>query len=141
MSDTLIGVIVGGCIVTGGNIAIQLLAHLLSTRKERQQQILKKELDRLFEVEELAGRVTEIVGSYRANQDITLPLEIDALLYQAGRFRRYPKLKQALRDLHNCAARLLSESQKQEDNRETRKEIEKKYDAFLKACDEVIGRR
>jgi hypothetical protein len=138
MIANLIGTLVGGCLAIVGSAVTQLIIG----RRERKQQILLRKLDRFFRLEDLAGEITEIVGSYQSDPgDVRLKDKLNVLLTQAGMFRRYPEVKQAVRDLHNCANRLLAERRNGDDDRQARREIEQKYTTFLRACDEVIGSR
>ena len=142
MSDTLIAVIVGGVIATVGTIIVNILVYRLNAKKEWRHQILQRELDRFFTLEELVGDVVEMAGSYQVNPGCTeIREKMNSLSRQAGRFRRFPQLKQSLRDLHNCTSRLLSDRSKHEDDTKVRKELEDKYDTFIRACDDVIGNR
>ncbi len=141
MSDTLIGVIVGGCMVIAGNVASQLLTHYLTAKKERQQEFLRRELDRIIRLEEFVGEIVEVIGGYGSLDEQDFRNRLHQLSIRAGTFRRYSQLKQNIRDLHNCAARLLRAEQRCEDDDEIRKDLEEKYAAFIKACDEVTGSR
>jgi hypothetical protein len=120
-----------------------LLNARITLDRERRLVIWRKEVDRLFELEELAGRLVEDVGSYRPLDQMRERLvnQFEQLEALAGRLARYPKVRQAARDLHNALGRLFAERRDGEDDRETRKEIEPAYRAILDACDKVLGKR
>ena len=91
------GVLCGSAISIIGSIIL----HRLSAKKERRQQILQKELDRLYQLEEQAGEITEWAGSWQLSQESPeLRERIQKFMVAAGTFRKYPKLKQAIRDLN-----------------------------------------
>ena len=58
-------------ILWGSAISIigSIILHRLSAKKERRQQILKKELDRLYQLEEQAGEITEWASSWQLSQE------------------------------------------------------------------------
>jgi hypothetical protein len=132
-----IGVMVGSTISIIGSIIL----HRLSAKKERQQKILQKELDRLFQLEELAGEITEWAGSWQLKQESPeLREKFEKFVIAAGTFRKYPKLKQAIRDLNQRAMILASDRIKHEDQRESSEELEKMYQAFITEYNAVLNK-
>jgi hypothetical protein len=123
-----LGVIVGAVISILGNIIL----HRLAAKKERRHEILKRELDRLYRLEEIAGEITEWAGSYQLDHSNNeLAERFQEFMIAAGTFRRYPKLKQAIRDLNQYAMIVVDDMKKDRDSREDRKELEKMYNTFL----------
>lgn len=135
MACNLLGTLLGGvlAIVAAG------LTQVLIARRERKQQVLIRQLDRFLALEELVGEVVEMVQSYQPKmKGEVLRDKLQKLAVQAGTFHRFQKVSQAIRDLHHCASVLWSQDQRHEDDRETRKELEEKRGAFVKACDEAL---
>jgi len=131
-----IGVLCGSTISIIGSIIL----HKLSAKKERQQQILQKELDRLFKLEEQAGEITEWAGSWQLNQESQeLRERFHKFMISAGTFRKYPKLKQAIRDLNQHAMILTSDKINQEDSRKGSNELEEKYNTFINEYRNVLN--
>ncbi|MDD3814371.1 MAG: hypothetical protein PHZ02_06960 [Desulfocapsaceae bacterium] len=131
------GVMCGSIISIIGSIIL----HRLSAKKERQQQILQKELDRLYQLEELAGEITEWAGSWQLKQESPeLREKFQKFMVAAGTFRKYPKLKQAIRDLNQHAMILTSDKINHEDPREGSKELEEMYEAFLSEYKDVLNK-
>jgi hypothetical protein len=87
-SITLIAAIIAAI----GSITTLLLNSRLTLDREQRLVLWRKEVDRLIELEELAGRLVEDVGSYRSINAIQDQLasqfqQFDAI---AGRLARYP---------------------------------------------------
>lgn len=123
-----VGVLCGSIISIIGSIIL----HRLSAKKERQQQILQKELDRLYHLEEQAGEITEWAGSWQFSQESPeLRARFQKFMVAAGTFRKYPKLKQAIRDLNQQAMILTSVKINHEDPKLGSRELEEKYEAFI----------
>lgn len=131
-----IGVLCGSTISILGSIVL----HKLSAKKERQQQILQKELDRMFQLEELAGEITEWAGSWQLSQESPeLRGKFQRFMVAAGTFRKYPKLKQAIRDLNQHAMILTSDKINNEDPREGSRRLEEMYEAFITEYKNVLN--
>ena len=129
-----VGVLVGAATTIIGN----LILHRLGAKKERQQEVLKRELDRLFKLEEMAGEITEWAGSYQLDHSSAeLFNRFHDFKVAAGTFRKYPKLKQAIRDLNQYAMILVSQKKPDKNERNARKELEEKYEAFIEALGNV----
>jgi hypothetical protein len=129
------GVMVGSTISIIGSIIL----HRLSAKKERQQQILQRELDRLYQLEELAGEITEWSGSWQLKQESPeLREKFQKFMVAAGTFRKYPKLKQAIRDLNQHAMILTSDKIKNKDTRDGSRELEEVYEIFIAEYNEVL---
>lgn len=56
----------------------------------------------------------------------------------AGTFRKYPKLKQAIRDLNQHAMILTSDKIKNKDTRDGSRELEEVYEIFIAEYNEVL---
>lgn len=131
----LVGVILGASISIIGNIVL----YLLTARKERRQEVLKRELDRLYRLEEMAGELTEWAGGYQLNHSGNeLRERFQGFMVAAGTFRKYPKLKQAIRDLNQSAMILVDAKGTHTDRRQDRSELEEKYEAFLTELKDVL---
>ena len=124
----IIGVIIGSIISVFGNFILLWL----NTRNDTKQKIITKELNRLFELEELAGELAERSGSYNLKlHDDKLNENFHQMDMSAGKFRRYSNLKQAIRDLNQSAKILVRCQQSNEKDTEARKELENKYRDFI----------
>lgn len=136
---TLIAAIVAATV----SITSLLLNSRITLERERRLVLWRKEVDRLIELEELAGRLVEDVGSYRAIEAVRdrLASQIEQLDAMAGRLARYPQVRQAVRDLHNVLGRLFADRCDNRDDRDARKELEPGYNTLLDACDRVLGNR
>lgn len=129
-------------VLCGSTISIigSIILHRLSAKKERQQQILQKELDRLYQLEEQAGEITEWAGSWQLSQESPeLRERFQRFMVAAGTFRKYPKLKQAIRDLNQYAMIFTSDKINNEDPRDGSRELEEKYEAFITEYRAVIN--
>jgi uncharacterized membrane-anchored protein YhcB (DUF1043 family) len=130
-----IGVLVGAATTIIGNIIL----HRLGAKKERRQEVLKRELDRLYKLEEIAGEITEWAGSYQLDHSgEELQNRFHSFMIAAGTFSKYPNLKQAIRDLNQYAMIIVSEEKIHSDTRDDRKELEEKYQAFIKELENVM---
>lgn len=125
-----------------GSILVLYVGSDLAIKKERRQLVWSKELDRVLALEESAGRLVEEIGSHgRIPEDRTsLSERMSALEQSAGRFGRYPKLRQSIRDLHNVLGRLFAAKRDREDERTIRQELDPAYKALLAGCDAVVKR-
>lgn len=97
MSSSTATLIASG-IAALASIATLVLNSRLTVDRERRQALNKKEIDRMFQVEELAGRVLELSASY-APVDAKLarlPKLFEELDDSAGRLARYPDVQQAM---------------------------------------------
>lgn len=130
-----IGVLVGAVTIIIGNIIL----HRLDAKKERRQAVLKKELDRLYKLEEMAGEITEWAGSYQLDHSSEeLRNRFHSFMVAAGTFRKYPNLKQAIRDLNQYAMIIVTRQKEHSDTRNDRKELEEKYQAFIEELKKVL---
>ena len=130
--------------------AASLLSLLLNSRltynRERRQALVRKEIDRMFAIEELAGELAELAGSYRRVWSGVDEARLAQLLRDmestAGRMARYPEIRQTLRDLDNICHRLLAATKGHEaDEREVRAELEPALTRLHRAVDRQLGRR
>ncbi|HHT9106900.1 MAG TPA: hypothetical protein ACFYD7_13670 [Candidatus Wujingus californicus] len=130
-----VGVLIGAATTILGN----LILHRLGAKKERRQEVLKRELDRLYKLEEMAGEITEWAGSYQLDHSSEeLRNRFNGFKVAAGTFRKYPNLKQAIRDLNQYAMILVSEKNDHRDDRKCREELEVKYKAFIQELENVL---
>jgi len=125
-----------------GSILSLYIATTLAVRKERRQLLWSREHDRFFQLEELAGELVEFLGGYRPfpKDSTELLHKLEALERAAGRFGRYPKVRQTIRDLHNVLSRMSAAKHDSEDDRAIRKELNPAYLKLLETCDKVLRR-
>ena len=135
--------LIAAVIAAGVSVASLLLNSRITLDRERRLVLWRKEVDRLIEVEELAGKLVEDIGGYRALESLRdrVAAELDQREAMAGRMARYPKVRQAARNLHNIVGRLFADRRDHRDDREVRRELEPAYRALLDACDSVLGKR
>jgi len=138
-SITLIAAIIAAI----ASIMTLLLNSRLTLDREQRLVLWRKEVERIVELEELAGKLVEDIGSYRALDGMSdrLSSQFQQLDAMAGRLACYPQVRQAVRDLGNVLGRLFVDRRDKQDDRETRKELEPAYRALLDACDGVLGKR
>jgi len=142
MSCTDVVTLIAAILAFAGSILSVYLGTPLAIKKERRQLIWTMELERLFRLEEFAGSLVELLGSYGpgSKDDADIAAKLRTLKDMAGRFGRYPQVRQAVRDLHNTSERMLRVREQCEDEREVRKELQDAYRALLNACDSVVQR-
>lgn len=137
--------LVAALVAAAASLVSLLLNSRLTYDRERRQALVRKEMERLFSVEEMAGELSELVGSYawvpsggseaRLQELFT---EIDAT---AGRMSRYPDVRQALRELSNVCKRLFVARRDHEDDRAVRAELELALKKLHASVDAILGRR
>jgi len=66
--------------------------------------------------------------------------KLEALERAAGRFGRYPEVRQTIRDLHNVLGRMSAAKHDSEDGRALREELNPAYRKLLQTCDKVLER-
>jgi hypothetical protein len=95
MDGSEIVTLVAAILALAGSILSLFIGTGLAIRKERRQLLWSKELDRFFDLEELAGELVEFMGSYRAIPDNRNELteKLESLEQAAGRFARYPEVR------------------------------------------------
>lgn len=143
MAGSELVTLVAAVIALLGSILSLYISTRLAVQKERRQLLWSKELDRFFELEQLAGELVEELGSYRPIPEDRTSLErrFQVLELAAGRFGRYPGVRQAIRDLHNTLGRMFAAKRDQDDDRSVRTELEPALRTLLAACDDVVGRK
>ena len=143
MTGTQLVTLAAAVIALLGSVLSLLISTSLAVHKERRQLLWSKELDRLFELEEMAGELVEELGSHRQfPADPTAMMnKLWALELAAGRFGRYPDVRQAIRSLTNVLHRMFVSKRDQADSERVRAELEPAYQKLLKACDNVVGRK
>ncbi|TKV69148.1 hypothetical protein FDP08_14120 [Marinobacter panjinensis] len=134
--------LIAALIAVVGSIISLFISTKLAIHKERRQILWAKELERFFGLEEQAGELVEFAGGYRSLPEdrSKLGAQLDNLADSAGRFARYPEVRQAIRDLHNTLGRALDMKQGESPDREVRAELGPAYQKLLSACDEVLQR-
>lgn len=127
--------------------AVSLASLFLNSRftlaRERTMVMWKKEVDRLTELEELAGRLVEDIGGYQDYESIRerIGTQIEQLDAMGGRLARYPEVRHAVRELRMVVGNLSMQRRKSLDDREAREAIEPAYRMLLAECDRVVGPR
>ena len=130
-----VGVLIGAATTILGNIIL----HRLGAKKERRQEVLRRELDRLYKLEEMAGEITEWAGSHQLDHSSgELRNRFHGFMVAAGTFRKYPNLKQAIRDLNQYAMIVVNGKNGHRDPRKDEEELEKKYEVFIKELQNVL---
>lgn len=142
MSGSELVTLAAAVIALLGSVLSLYISTRLAVQKERRQLLWSKELDRFFELEQLAGELVEEMGSYQSIPDdrTSLARRLQALELAAGRFGRYPGVRQAIRDLHNTLSRMFAAKRDRYDDRSVRTELEPAFRKLLAACDDVVGR-
>lgn len=138
----LLGTLCAASIAAAASVITLFLNSRLTVNRERRLQLWQKELDRFFELEELAGRLTQQLGGHDSieNRGKELSQELEQLKIAAGRFRRYPEVREQILDLHNILMELLWLKQEKEDYRSTQHKLEPQYRKLLRACDGATKR-
>lgn len=124
------------------SIGSLLLNTRLAIRKEQRMLLWEKELDRLVELEEMAGIAQELALSYASAQVLEAefkPLH-DKLRHSAGRFGRYPDLAKSIRELNHCCAVTVSQKVKSGDSQEWQEKIKPAFQEFVRQCDLITKR-
>jgi hypothetical protein len=142
MATSELVILAAAVIALLGSVLSLHISTRLAVQKERRQLLWSKELDRFFELEQLAGQLVEELGSYRPISEDRTSLEerFQALEVAAGRFARYPGVRQAIRDLHNTLGRMFVAKRDRDDDRSVRTELEPAFRKLLAACDDAVGR-
>lgn len=142
MSTSDVVTLAAAVLALAGSLVTVFLGTRLALRKEKRQLLWGKELDRFFALEELAGELVEFLGGYRPIPDDRTELaeKLDALERAGGHFARYPKVRQAIRDLHNTLNRMFVAKRDGKDDRGVRAELDPAYCVLLAECDKVLKR-
>ncbi|MGA3327075.1 MAG: hypothetical protein ABSF45_21635 [Terriglobia bacterium] len=143
MSSTEIVTLIASIIALIGSIVSLFISTRLAIWKERRQLRWSKELERFFQLEELAGDLVEDLGGYRPLPEDRTELagKFDTLGRAAGRFARYPEVRQAIWALRNTLDRMFVAKRDSEDDREIRGELDPAFRKLLEACDKALDRK
>lgn len=135
--------LVAAGVAAAASIVTLVLNSRLTYDRERRQALLRKDIDRLTGLEELAGRAIELVGSYQGVEEkaAVLPDLVRSLDDAAGQFARYQPIRQAVRDLSQACKVLLSAQRRHEDDRAARAELDPCYRRLTQAIDGVLRPR
>jgi len=126
-----------------GSVLSLYISTRLAVQKERRQLRWSKELDRFFELEQLAGQLVEELCSYQSitKDRVKLDERFQTLEVAAGRFARYPEVRQAIRDLHNTLGRMfMAKRDHVDDANSVRGELDPSFRKLLIACDGALGK-
>jgi hypothetical protein len=94
------------------SIGSLVLNTRLAINKEKRMLLWEKELNRLAELEEMAGIAQELALSSADPKVIEAEFKPihDKLRHSAGRFGRYPDLAKSIRELNHCCAVTVAET-------------------------------
>ena len=125
------------------SLASLILNSRFTLTRECTMVMWKKEVDRLTELEELAGRLIEDIGGHQDYKSISerIGTQIEQLDAMGGRLARYPEVRQAVRELRMVVGNLSMHRRDSLDDRKAREAIEPAYRILLAACDRVVGPR
>src|ERR1019366_7552795 len=126
LDTTLWASLVGAAIGSIFSLLGTFVGSWLAQRRERRQQIWQTEINRIIDLEERAGQVVELIGSYRNIETIIDGARegLSRLKSDAGRFRRHKSIMQAIRDLHNGLSRLIQDKSRDDDFRKANAEVD-----------------
>jgi hypothetical protein len=132
--------LIAATLAAAASVATLVINSRLTFDRERRQALIKKEIDRMFEAEELAGRVLELSASYAPLESKLerLPKLFEELDETAGRLARYPDVQQALRHLSQSCKILVAAMRRHEDDRPLRTDLNARHTALINAMDAVI---
>lgn len=138
--------IVVALIAAAVSLTSLLLTASLTESRDRRRALWERELERFFELEEIAGILVENVLSYRARSE-TMATEIrehmEFLQRASGRFQRYSEVSSSIRDLHHAVALFLSQNATFDNSTEfkqARQEITDAFNVLLDTSDRALGR-
>jgi len=123
-------------------ITLGLNSRLVLLREKRML-LWQKELDRILEVEEVAGKAVEIALSHSSSEVIEaefVPLH-SWLRHAAGRFSRYKELRQAIRELNHHCAVVVADKVSNEDYREWAEKVPALFESLIAECDKITRRK
>lgn len=138
--------IIAASIAAMASVVTLLLNTKLTINREKRKALWDKEIDKFIELEEIAGKITEDLLSYSCRDEDDKKEYYSNAAYlriAAGKFRRYPEVLQALRDLSHSAGWYFSQDMKHETTEEfnkVRADLEESFNALIAACDNAIGR-
>lgn len=141
MTKEYLTLIVAGMALLSSIITL-ILNTKLTTSKEKRVLLWKREVERLFDIEELAGAAQECALDYR-------PVEAKKESYKelrgkldsaAGRISRHKELAKALRQLNHWCSIACSFSEGTEETTNARDEIPEHFSAVLEQCDVITKR-
>ena len=139
--------VVAALIAACASIATLVLSTRLTYRREQRRALWEQELRRFLELEEAAGKLTEDLLAYGL-RDHGSPSEVFTgqhvwLKAAAGRFRRYPKVHQALVEFNHCCAEVFQVERafgSAQDFAKYDHQLRDAHQALLRACDSALQR-
>lgn len=138
--------VIAAVIAAIASVASLLLNTRLSESRDKRRILWERELNRFFDLEEVAGRLVEDLLAYRCRTEEAKAAASEKLEYlhaAAGRFLRYSEVAAALRELHHTAGWYVTQDMKHETRQEfeqTRKDVLDAHKKLLAACDAVLKR-
>lgn len=141
MTKDYITLIAAGIALISSIVTLYLNTRL-ALSKEKRVLLWKREVERLFEIEELAGMAQECALDYKLSEKKREGyMELRGRLESAaGRVGRYPDLAKALRQLNHWCAIGCSFSEGTEQMTNARDEIPQLFEEVLKQCDLLTKR-
>ncbi|MCJ7525942.1 MAG: hypothetical protein MUP71_12090 [Candidatus Aminicenantes bacterium] len=121
------------------SILSAFLNHFLATRRERGKKLWDLDLEKTQKIEELAGKITEILGSYYSpekTKEMVAPL-LTQFEQNMGALLTYKDLNQSMRDLQNAAQRVIHFSSLGKDVRPIKEDLRAAFEKLKSACDLV----
>lgn len=113
-----------------------------ASRRNDQKKILwEKELDRLLHIQELAGELTESIPNCMPEPEF-LPETVKKMCElrdSAGKFRRYPKLNESIKNLYYSLCTVLDQNRKSDIQHEALQKLENDHNALVSACKQIIS--
>jgi hypothetical protein len=118
----------------------------LTTTVERRNRLWNKEFERFLDLEERVGILVEDLLRFSIRTEIEKDKffgSMQLLRDDAGRFRRYPEIMQALRDLNHYASWYFSQDMKhdtKEEFNEAKNDLLNSYKILINAIDKIVKR-
>ncbi len=147
MEDEVINyILVAATIAAVASIISIFINVYLTSTVQRKNRLWNKEFERFLELEERTGVLVEDLMRFGCRSDIEKNKFYERTQYlrdDAGRFRRYPDVIEALRKLNNDASWYFSQDMKHETKEEfyeARNNLESSFKDLLTAIDKVVKR-
>lgn len=137
-------VVVGAVVVGIMTIISGIVLSWINKRRSREQHTWQIEVGELGEIKKRAGQLVELITSYQHSLDWIEEHSHDDLQWlesEAGRLRRHPNIRQAIKDLKNDLDSIIDDRRQGDDFRLLKKDAILNYERLLKECDKVTGKR
>ncbi len=144
MKEVLL-VLVGGVVAVLSSLATQWYSH----KKDKEKTVWNRHMEKIMELEEKAGDLTEYLCGYRSfpwSEDTKDKLKnyLEQINSISGGFRRYSELNQSARDFINSSQIIMEikmlegrfKSLKEE--KELTNNLNSNFKALIETCDKVL---